>query len=298
MSAAEPELVSVVIPTRDRSERLQRALASVQAQHWRSIEIVVVDDASIDGTPALMAKLQGQDGRIRYIRNDAPQGGGGARNAGIAAARGKYVAFLDDDDEWLPHKLERQHAMLAAHPEASAISCGFVLGTPGSADRTRTLAAPRDLQQLLRSNCLGGASFCFTTLARMREISGFDSGLRAGQDWDLWLKLFARGPVLVCPEALVRYATHADRRITGNPESEYRGRRRIHRRYRRLMDPHTRRHSLCELVFIRSVLFRRSWAARLGGLCSLVVAAHGFNKLRFPYRLAKLALQRSLSGTP
>lgn len=289
MSAVAPDLISVIIPTRNRKERLQRALESAQAQRWRNIEIIVIDDASTDGTSPMMQKLSALDGRIRVIRNEVPQGGGGARNTGIAAARGTFVAFLDDDDEWFPDKLSLQHAMLAAHPEASAVSCSFILGTPGSSGRERRLQPARDLQQLLRGNCLGGASVCFTALARLREIGGFDPGLRSGQDWDLWLKLFARGPVLVCPEMLVRYAAHADPRITGNPDLEYRGRRRIHRRYRPLMDRQTRRHSLCELVFIRSVLSRPSWTARLGGLSLLVAMARGVDRLRFPYRLIKIA---------
>ena len=189
MSAIAPDLISVIIPTRNRSERLQRALESARAQRWRNTEIVVVDDASSDGTPALMEKLSAQDDRIRYIRNNVAQGGGGARNTGIAAARGKYVAFLDDDDQWSPDKLGRQHGMLVAHPEATAVSCSFILSAPGSANQTVTLRPPRDLQQLLRTNCLGGASVCFTTLAQLLEIGGFDPVLRSGQDWDLWLKL-------------------------------------------------------------------------------------------------------------
>lgn len=298
MPAVAPELISVIIPTRNRSERLQRALQSAQAQGWGNIEIVVVDDASSDGTPALMERLSAEDQRIRYVRNDSPKGGGGARNAGIELARGKYVAFLDDDDVWLPHKLERQHAMLVAHPGASAVSCGFVLSSPGKADRTLTPQAPRDMQQLLRANRLGGASVCFTTMAQLLEVGGFDPLLHSGQDWDLWLKLYARGPVLVCREPLVIYAAHAGQRISGNPGSEYRGRRRIHLCYRRQMDGQTRRHSLCELQFGRCVLLRRSWPARLAGLCSLIVAAQGVNKLRFPYRLAKFALRKDLGASP
>lgn len=298
MPAAAPDLISVVIPTRNRSERLQRALRSAQAQRWRNIEIIVIDDASSDDTPALLEDLSAEDPRIRHARNDLPKGGGAARNAGIALAHGTYVAFLDDDDLWMPHKLERQHAMLAAHPDASAVSCGFVLRSPGNADRTLTPQPPQDPQQLLRSNHLGGASVCFTTLALLREVGGFDPVLRSGQDWDLWLKLYARGPVLVCPEPLVIYAAHAGPRISGNPGSEYHGRRKIHQRYRKQMDARTRRHSLCELQFSRRVLFRRSWPARLAGLCSLIIAAQGANKLRFPYRLARLAWRKSIGTLP
>jgi glycosyltransferase involved in cell wall biosynthesis len=294
MSVIASDLISIVIPTRNRCERLRRALESARTQSWKNTEIIVIDDASSDGTAVLMENMSQADARIRTIRNDTPQGGGGARNSGIAAAHGKFVAFLDDDDQWFPHKLERQHAMLAAHPEAAAVSCSFNLSTPGGAERTLTLQPPRDFQQLLRANCLGGASVCFTTRAHLLECGGFDPGLRSGQDWDLWLKLYARGPVLVCAEPLVHYVTHDDQRITGNLDSAYHGRRRIHLRYKALMERQTRHHSLCELFFFRQVLFRSSWKARFGGLLSLIVAAHGANKLRFPYRLAKIALQNGL----
>ncbi|MEI7682145.1 MAG: glycosyltransferase family 2 protein, partial [Betaproteobacteria bacterium] len=93
-----PDLISVVIPTHNRSERLRQAIESVRTQGWKDLEIIVVDDASTDGTPALMEDLSKLEPRIRYIRNTVALGGGGARNAGIAAARGEYVAFLDDDD--------------------------------------------------------------------------------------------------------------------------------------------------------------------------------------------------------
>lgn len=285
-----PDLISVVIPTHNRCERLRQAIESVRTQSWKDLEIIVVDDASTDGTPALMAELSTIEPRIRHIRNAVSLGGGGARNAGIAAARGEYVAFLDDDDLWLPEKLQCQHAILKADGSAAAVSCSFILSAPGRPEVTRTLSAPADLQALLRKNLLGGASVCLTTRTTLREIGGFDPALRSCQDWDLWLKLFARGSTPVCARALVRYVTHDDGRITGNHDSEYRGRRTIHLRYKPLMDAYTRRYSLCELLFFRRVLFCRG-RARLRGLLSLFVAAQGVNKIRFPNRLARILLR-------
>lgn len=291
-----PDLISVVIPTHNRSERLRQAIESVRTQGWKDLEIIVVDDASTDGTPALMEDLSKLEPRIRYIRNTVALGGGGARNAGIAAARGEYVAFLDDDDLWLPEKLERQYEMLKAHSATAAVSCNFILSAPGRPDVIRTLSAPADLQALLRKNLLGGASVCLTTRAKLREIGGFDPALRSCQDWDLWLKLFARGSTPICGQPLVRYITHDDGRITGNHDSEYRGRRKIHLRYKPLMDAYTRRYSLCELFFFRRVLFCRG-GARLRGLLSLIVAAQGVNKIRFPNRLARILMQTKLRQT-
>lgn len=99
-------LVSVVVPTRDRVAMLMRAIDSVLAQTCGDFEVIVVDDASSDETLQRLAAHP--DPRIRSLPSVAAGGAPRARNRGIAAARGRYVAFLDDDDEWLPHKLERQ----------------------------------------------------------------------------------------------------------------------------------------------------------------------------------------------
>src|SRR3954471_3920817 len=100
--------VSVVVPTHNRADVVGRAVASVLAQTERDLEVIVVDDASTDGTAQRLAELAKGDDRIRIIANAVALGGGGARNAGIAASRGQWVAFLDDDDEWLPAKLAIQ----------------------------------------------------------------------------------------------------------------------------------------------------------------------------------------------
>lgn len=294
--AAPTELISVVIPTRNRRERLREAIVSVQAQDWAALEIIVVDEASTDGTAEMLAEMAAADLRIRCLRNATPLGGGGARNVGWQAATGDYIAFLDDDDIWLPGKLQRQHALLAACPQATAVSCGFILCIPGRADRIRRLHAPADDQELLRANHLGGASVCLVRRWCLADIGGFDSALRSGQDWDLWLKLHAKGEILVCPEPLVRYVMHADERITGNSRSQYTGRRRIHLRYRPRMNPATRLHSLCELIFYRRVEFR-SGPAALRGLLGLMRSAPGVvNKLRFANRLLRLMRHHRSGG--
>ena len=110
---AEP-LVSVVIPTYNRSSMLQEAVASVLDQDYRPLELIVVDDGSTDATVEV---VRGFGAAIRYLRQDR-QGVSAARNAGIAAARGQLIALLDSDDLWLPHKLSRQIDFFGKHPAA------------------------------------------------------------------------------------------------------------------------------------------------------------------------------------
>lgn len=105
--------VSIVIPTHERPVLLRRALASVVAQTYEDWEAIVVDDA-VSGSAELI--VADYDPRIRYMQNDGAHGGAGARNRGIREARGEYIAFLDDDDEWLPEKMSRQITALDAAP--------------------------------------------------------------------------------------------------------------------------------------------------------------------------------------
>jgi len=278
------DLISVVIPTRNRCCRLAQAVASVRRQTGVNFEIIVVDDASSDDTPEVVRALSEEDSRLRYVRNDAPLGGGGTRNAGVAVARGEYVAFLDDDDQFLDGKLERQLAALRAHPSAPAASCSFVLYRGERSECVRLLHSPSDRQELLRANVLGGASVCMVRTEVFKKVGGFDPALRAGQDWDLWLKLHRQGTVLVCDEPLVRYNLHQDGQITGNFQAEYRGRRRIHLRYSGEMGDAVRNYSLCELFFFRRVLFAPSSVRRLKGLLRLMLMAKKMDRFRFAWR--------------
>ncbi|MFC7193467.1 glycosyltransferase family 2 protein [Halosimplex aquaticum] len=98
--------VSVIIPTYNRATLVKRAIQSVLNQTFKDFELIIVDDASDDETPEVIDSIN--DARLEYIRHDLNRHGGAARNTGIKYASGKYIAFLDDDDEWYPTKLERQ----------------------------------------------------------------------------------------------------------------------------------------------------------------------------------------------
>jgi len=106
----EKPTVSVVIPTYCRAHLIGEAIQSVLNQTYRDLEIIVVDDASSDNTEEVVKSLK--DERIRYIRHEENKGAPAARNTGIEAAKGEYIAFQDSDDEWLPHKLEKQISII------------------------------------------------------------------------------------------------------------------------------------------------------------------------------------------
>ena len=107
--------ISVVIPTHERSELLRCAITSVLAQTYTDWQMIIVDDAESGSAEVVASEFH--DARIRYVKNDGAHGGAGARNCGIREARGELVAFLDDDDEWLPEKLGRQVAVMNNAPD-------------------------------------------------------------------------------------------------------------------------------------------------------------------------------------
>jgi glycosyltransferase involved in cell wall biosynthesis len=290
------ELISVVIPTRNRQPRLAAALTSVRDQTWPHLEIIIVDDGSSDGTAAFLQRLSAEDDRVRVIRNDRARGGGGARNQGIEAASGPYVAFLDDDDLWLPSKLEKQYAMMQEPPRPAAVSCSFVVQFPSGRRRHVRVVPASDEQQILRVNHLGGASMCFTTKEALTAVQGFDAALSSGQDWDLWIKLRDQGDVRVCETPLVCYVPHRDVRITSSVKSAYESQRRIYRRYLPRMSPQTRRVRLCELLYLRTVLLGRTPSSRLFGLFRVLKLADQDRAVRYVYRYMK-SIVRPAAGS-
>jgi len=186
--------VSVVIPTRNRSRLLALTLHSVRWQRGVDLEVLVVDDGSADDTAETVAGLA--DPRIRLLRHDRPQGVSAARNRGIAAAGGAWVAFLDDDDLWAPDKLARQ--LEAAHQTGRT---WVYTGEVSMDERLRILdgrppAPPEQvLERLVRHNAVpAGASNVVVQADTLARAGAFDTRLRNNEDWDLWIRLARIGP--------------------------------------------------------------------------------------------------------
>ena len=203
--------VSVVIPTRSRWSLLSRAaLPAALAQVGVDHEVIVVDDGSTDETPERLAALD--DPRIRVVRNETSAGVAGARNAGIAAARGRWVSFLDDDDLWSPHKLRGQLDAAEAADAVFAYAAGA--GLDAEYRFLFAVAQPNPttvLDRLLRWNVIWCG--CSNVVARtdvVRSLGGFDEELFQLADWDMWIRLALAGPAAATQEVLVGYVMHAD----------------------------------------------------------------------------------------
>lgn len=244
-------LVSVIIPTFNRRRMLNQAIESVVMQTIEDWELIVVNDASTDGTDELLRNWMKKDKRIRYERNDVLSGGSGARNIGIYKAKGEFIAFLDDDDMWLPAKLEKQLNLFKKNPEAVASSCWFTACYFWGKRIIRTACNP-DLQQLLSDNILGSASVCMVRKSVIKEIGGFSENLPSAQDWDFWISLRIQGSIMTVCESLVNYSVHQESKISTDLTKKHIGFRRFFLKYRLLMLNETRRDILSTIAYIRS----------------------------------------------
>jgi glycosyltransferase involved in cell wall biosynthesis len=239
-----PDLVSVIIPTYNRAHCVAHAITSALRQTHAAVEVLVVDDGSRDGTQRLLAERFGGDRRVRVIGQDNA-GVAAARNTGLAAAAGDYLAFLDSDDWWYPWKLEAQLAALDAFPEA-----GMVWSDMEAVDPAGTLVAPRYLRHyygayrwfptqrelFAHTRAVGGhrvhAGDIFSAMVtgnlvhtstvllrrdRLQLVGGFDTALApAGEDYDFHLRTCREGPVAFVDTATIRYQTGTGDRLTAH----------------------------------------------------------------------------------
>ena len=202
----QPPKVSVIIPTYNRQGLLGRAMGSVLDQSFEDFELIVVDDASTDRTRETVEGFA--DGRVRYLRHDTNEGAATARNTGIRASRGQYIAFHDSDDEWLAGKLEKQMRLFEeAGDTVGAVYCAFLriengkeiyIPGPHIEDREGDLSHALlfgnfvSTQTLvIRRDCLERAGLFFDHLPRF-------------QDWELAIRLSADCKFRLIDEALVR----------------------------------------------------------------------------------------------
>ena len=188
-------LVSVVIPAYNAAAYLPATLDSVLAQTFSNYEIIVINDGSPD-TPELEKVLQPYFGKIRYIKQEN-RGPSSARNTGIQATRGQYVAFLDSDDIWLPKHLANQMAMFASDPSLGLVYANGVqirddrpVGV--SFDRTPQ-SLPVNFDSLLREQSTVNTSSAVVSREALAEAGMFDEQFRRCEDYDLWLRLAAAG---------------------------------------------------------------------------------------------------------
>lgn len=213
--ATETPLVSIILPLYNGRAYVAETLASIAAQTEQNAELIVIDDGSTDDSAALVREIcQASASPVLQhvvLQRQENQGVAAARNAGIARARGTWIAFIDQDDLWLPHKLATQLAALRAALEAQWHYSAFVrfyhngreeIRDNGSSDRLETW------RRLLGGDLFIPPATALVSRAACDAIGRFDATLSPTDDWDFFLKLVARYAPCYSHECLVRFRAH------------------------------------------------------------------------------------------
>lgn len=216
---SSPE-VSVIIPTYNRPNLLPRAIGSVLNQTYTNFECIVVDDASPVDSSSVVAEFD--DDRLVYFEHEINQGASAARNTGIAHAKGEYIAFLDDDDEWLSTKLEKQIDLFNNLSDDIGLIYTWMNYRKQGGDLVKEYKPTYQgyvFPHVLDGQRIGG---CPTLLVRKEvvdEVDGFDESLPRGNDGDFIRRVCINYKVAHIPEALVNvYVDHGHDRITDEDE--------------------------------------------------------------------------------
>jgi len=204
MDEREPN-VSVILPTYNRAQLIGRAIQSVLGQTYSNFELIVIDDGSKDDTENVIEGIN--DRRIRYIRHESNRGANAARNTGIAAARGEYIAFQDSDDEWLPEKLEKQmEAFRLASRDIGVVYTGFwriegnqkiYIPSPKIKPREGNIHARLLYENFVTTQAVVIKKECF------EKAGMFDENLPRLQDWELFIRVSKYYPFICIDEPLV-----------------------------------------------------------------------------------------------
>ena len=229
--------VSVIIPTYNRAELLRSAISSVIGQTFKDWEMIIVNDHSTDHTRNVVEGFA--DNRIKYLQNKGKNGPSIARNLGIYAASGEYIAFLDDDDEWLPTKLDKQIGILA---NCTGKVCG-IYSKPQLIDRITGKILREDsgahtlkgnlLSQLIIKNPIHTCTMVIRKKC-LDQIGFFDETMRYMEDRDLWIRLGMHWEFEYIDEYLTKAYYHGNEHLSRDTEGQIQGREILLQRYSHL----------------------------------------------------------------
>lgn len=191
--------IAVIIPTYNRAGVVGRAIETALAQTLPPEEIIVVDDGSSDGTREV---VEAYGPPVRYIHQQN-QGLAASRNTGVRACRSPWVAFIDDDDEWAPGKLEKQAKAIAATPDAVLCYTGLVCVVKGGGSTVIMPNSPDRIYPTIRLRTPFSPCSVMIRKDALEAVGGFNPRLRAAEDWELFMRLVPTGRLAWVPEPLL-----------------------------------------------------------------------------------------------
>ncbi|BAT71130.1 glycosyl transferase, group 2 [Thermosulfidibacter takaii ABI70S6] len=209
-------LVSVVIPTYNRAQFVKRAIQSALSQDLKNIEVIVVDDGSQDNTEEVIKNIK--DDRLIYIKHEANRGVSEARNTGIKAAQGKYIAFLDSDDFWAKNKISKQLEAFEKNPEAGLCYTSVNFIDPnGKIKRVqRAIYSGYIYPLLLEKNIIGPTSSVMVKKETLLLSQLFNTKLNYREDYEMWLRIAKQHPVIGIDETLTFQVVHTNKRLSSD----------------------------------------------------------------------------------
>lgn len=262
----EKDFVTIVLTTCKREpEIVARAVLSIVNQTYQYWELIIVDDSP--GEYELRAEVKRRvlsvapSDRLTYIQNPENKGACYSRNIGLNKARGEFIAYIDDDDEWLPEKLEKQ--VTAFHSSDSNVALVY-----GPFYKVYEQSQKREMEQLIdvsgikfrdllfMGNPFGGMSMPLLRTECVTGVGGFDELMQSSQDTDLWLRLFRSYEVKYLDIPLVLYHVHEGEQISSNPIKKIRGIERINEKYKEYLENDAelwwKRHSILIMYYVRN----------------------------------------------
>ncbi|MGI6360278.1 MAG: glycosyltransferase family 2 protein [Acholeplasmatales bacterium] len=221
-NSLKDKLVSVIIPTHNRSSFLVKSIDSVIAQTYKNIEIIVVSDGSTDDTDEIMKPFLKRS-NIKYFINEKPRGANYTRNVGIKKASGLFIAFLDDDDTWDITKIEKQMNLFLTNDKIGLVTSGFYITYPEQNINKIYIPKPKldSSKDILIKNVIGGTPGVIVKREHLMKSGLFDENLSALQDYDLWIRICQITFVGYINEPLVYVDHHLNRDKISNNTSKY-----------------------------------------------------------------------------
>lgn len=207
------DLVSVVITTHNRKEFLEQAIESVMNQTYSNIQCIIVDDASTDGTENFVKNKYKSS--IEYIRIEKSKGGNHARNVGLLACKGKYIALLDDDDIWNESKIEKQVNLLKSDNHIGLVYCGMCVFNDEGINTLQDLGKLKrgDLSRyvLIKKICLT-SSIMFKSNLVFEDKILFDEELKFWQEYEFMIRVAQKYEIDFVPECLLMYRIYGKKK--------------------------------------------------------------------------------------